>query len=94
MAASKEPLTILEPKLIRLINEKTSKGELHSASSIIPDLMLCAGVTSEMRFDALFGQAELAKRKGNRFWCRTVTKSAEALQSHSMDWIDRNLKPL
>ena len=79
MAASKEPLTILEPRLIRLINEKTSKGELHSASSIISDLMLCAGATSKMRVDALVGQAELAKRKGNRFWCRTVAKSNEAL---------------
>ena len=56
--------------------------------------MLCAVATSEMRVDALVGQAELGKRKGNRFWRRTVAKSAEALQFHSMDWIDRNLKPL
>ena len=94
MAASKEPLTILEPKLIRLINKKTRKGELHSALSIIPDLMLCAGATSEMRVEALVGQAGLVKRKGNRFGCRTVAKSAEVLQFHSMDWINRNLKSL
>ena len=94
MAASKEPLTILEPNMIRLINKKTSKGELHSASSIISDLMLCAGATSKMRVDALVDQAELAKRKGNRFWCRTVAKLAEALKFHSMEWIDRNQKHL
>ena len=52
-----------------MINEKTSKGMLHSASSIIPDLLLCAGATAEMRVNAQISQAELAKRKGNRVWC-------------------------
>ena len=91
MAASGEPRTILTPRLIRCIQEMTGHGELYSASAIVRDLMLCAEATTPMRIDALKGQAELAKKRGNRAWCATAAKSAEALQFHSTQWIEHHL---
>ena len=69
----------------------TGQGELYSASAIVRDLMLRAEATTPMRIDALKGQAEVAKKRGNRAWCATAAKSAEALQFHSKEWIEQHL---
>ena len=45
--------------------------------------MLCAEATK--------GQAAVAKKRGNRVWCTTAAKSAEALQFHSREWIEQHL---
>ena len=91
MAASGEPQTILTPRLIRCIQERTGHGELYSASAIVRDLMLCAEASTPMRIDALKGQAEVVKKRGNPAWCSTAAKSAEAPQFHSKEWIEQHL---
>ena len=91
MAAPGEPLSILTPRLVRYSQEMTGHGELYSASAIERDLMLCAEVMTQMRVDALKGQAEVAKKRGNRAWCSTAAKSAVALQFHSRDRIKQHL---
>ena len=53
--------------------------------------MLCAEAMTQMRVDALKGQAEVAKKSGNRAWCSTAAKSAEALQFYSREWIEQHL---
>ena len=54
--------------------------------------MLCAEATTPMRIDALEGQEEVAKKRGNPAWCSTAAKSAEALQFHSREWIEQQLR--
>ena len=56
--------------------------------------MFCPEATTQMRVDALLGQAELAKKMNNRSWRTSVARSAETLQFHSREWIDHHLSPL
>ena len=91
MAASGDSLSILTQRLVRYIQEMTGHGELYSASAIVRDLMLCAEGTTQMKVDALKGQEEVAKKRGNCALCSTVAKLAEALQFHSRERIEQRL---
>ena len=61
------------PKTCKVHPGMTGHGELYSASAIVRDLMLCAEATTQMRVDALKGQAGGCKEKGQSCVAENMT---------------------
>ena len=85
--ASKEPLTIKVPKLIKILQEMTESRQLYEQANIVRDMLSCLDATREMRTEALAGQAILAQQLGRRGWLHRVSVEVDNLQFNSREWI-------